>query len=65
MLLTVSHDSFLHDDGSVVVLTGVDENGKTWRFGADFRIAYDLLGAAIEGEITVEVEDWQLLGKGL
>lgn len=64
MLLTVTHDADPAFHGSVVVLTGHDENDKKVRFGADWRAGNDILTAvAVEGEITVEVEGWQLWGR--
>lgn len=62
MLLTVTHDANPDYQGSVTLVTGYDKDGKSHRFGVDTRIAHDLLGVvAVEGEITVQVEDWQLL----
>lgn len=63
MLLTVTADAEVEDHGTVVLITGFNDEGLHQRFGADHRIAQDVLDAAVvEGEITVEVEDWQLWG---
>lgn len=63
MLLTVSADSWYSDQGSVVLVDGVDSDGKTRRFAGDSRMVYDILNAAtVEGEVAVEVEGWQLWG---
>lgn len=64
MLLTVTHDANPDYQGSVTLLTGHDENDNPVRFAADSRMANDVLdGVTIEGEVTVEIEDWQLWGR--
>lgn len=64
MLLTVTHDAAPSFQGSVTLLTGHDENDNPVRFAADSRMANDVLdGVTIEGEVTVEVEGWQLWGR--
>ena len=53
------------DEGSVVAITGTDEDGQRVRFGADARMIEPVLRALVmdeEFEIPVEVEDWQVLG---
>lgn len=51
-------------EGNVIAVTGTDADGNRVRFGADFRPFQDLARALIDGteaEITVDVEDWQIL----
>jgi len=62
MRLTVISAS--HGAGqSIAVLEGVDEDDMVWRFGADWRCAYDIAEALEAGEdVEVEIEDWQVLG---
>jgi hypothetical protein len=65
MLLTVSNESSVIDQGTVLVLEGTADDGTVYRFGADRRMAIMLLEAVHEeGEVLAEVEGWQLLGGG-
>lgn len=51
-----------HDYGTVIVLTGVDDKGDKYSFGADRRPALDIIAAMEVGELPeVWVEDWQLI----
>lgn len=51
------------DEGTIVVLEGVNEDGSTIHFGVDHRPAQDILNALIEEEedIYVEIEGWQVV----
>jgi hypothetical protein len=65
--LTVDAEG-LPDTGVATVYTflGTDpETGENIVFAVDHRPAQAIIDAVeAEGEITVEVEDWQILGKG-
>ncbi len=51
--------------GSVIVLYGSTEDGRWVQFGADARVANDLVDIVREhGEVQVEVEGWSILGIG-
>lgn len=55
----------LVDHGSIIAITGTDEEGQRVRFGADARMIEPALQALVmdeEYEIDVEVDDWQVLG---
>lgn len=54
----------VRDEGSVVVCAGLDEEGREVTFAADRRAAGEFLAAqeAIDEDITVIVEGWQILG---
>lgn len=58
-------DKVIADEGTVIVLEGVDPNtGERWMFAADRRPALDIIAAMEADELpTVYVEDWQLLTK--
>ena len=61
--LTVTTESDVSDQGSVVLVEGTDEGGNIWWFAGEPRLVYDMLAAATqEGEVQVEVEGWQLWG---
>lgn len=63
MLLTVNSETSIDNQGTVIVLEGTDDQGRTHYFAADHRPARDLLEiVAVEGDVPVEVESWQLLG---
>ena len=66
MQITINNQDLLsaRDEGTVMVLTGTAENGDRVTFGADRRPADDLADAVVnslDGEITAEVESWQVL----
>lgn len=49
--------------GSVAIGTGLDDDGKTVRFGGDWRPMADIAQALEAGEdVEVELEGWQILG---
>lgn len=56
----------VRDEGTIVVLEGVDEEGRVFHFAADHRPAQDILNALsdpeTESEVLVDVEEWQILG---
>ena len=63
MQLTVTTESTVHDEGTVVVIDGIREDGRHQFFAADHGPAQDLLAAVqTEGEAIAEVDGWQLLG---
>jgi len=61
--LTVADDSAVRDEGSIIVLEGVDEAGDIYWFAADRRMALDIIHD-VQAGLTVEVcvESWQILG---
>lgn len=70
MILTITEEAILggYQDGSVMVLTGKDEHGGTITFGADVRMIDSLMAACMfdngeDGEIEIELEAWQILGR--
>jgi hypothetical protein len=64
MNLLVTDGTPVNDEGTIIVLEGVADNGDTLRFGVDHRPAADILNLLdTHGEITVTVEPWQLLGR--
>lgn len=64
MLLSVLHDTRVRNHGTVVLVEGVDKHQLHHWFAAEPRLAADLVNAAIvEGEVTVQVENWQLWGQ--
>jgi hypothetical protein len=59
-LVTVT--GLVRDEGSIVVLRGLDEDGCNVIFGADHRMAQDILDALGMGDEPVaEVPDWAFL----
>jgi hypothetical protein len=65
MQVTLTIDDVLTavDHGSVVAITGTDENGRRVTFAGDVRPMNEVMSSLImdlEDEVTVEVEDWQL-----
>lgn len=67
MTITVTRDDLEttgRSEGSVVVLTGTDENGRRVTFAGDGRpMGHLIQGILIEGEATAaDVEGWQILG---
>jgi hypothetical protein len=64
MLLTVTPDAVLADQGTIIVMTGLTEDGNVQVFGADRRQAEVLIDAALaDGEAVAQVEDYLLLGR--
>lgn len=57
---TVAVTGVVRDEGTIVVLTGLDEDGCTVVFAADHRMAQDILDALSE-EPVVQVPDWAFL----
>jgi len=56
-------DTLEQIDGTIVVMSGEDDEGVRYRVGIDRRIAYDLTFAiAADGPVPCYVEPWQLLG---
>lgn len=56
----------LVDEGSVVMVTGTDEDGQRVTIGADARAIDPALAALLMGEepeVQVEFEPWQVLGR--
>ena len=52
------------DQGSVLVFTGTDAQGRVVRFGVDHRPAHGLIEAVeAEGTIPCHVEPWQVLSR--
>lgn len=64
MNLTVTADTPVRDEGTILVFTGEADDGRTVTFGVDRRIGLDLYGyLADTGAVDVEVEPWQILGR--
>jgi hypothetical protein len=64
VLLTVTTDSVLADQGSIIVMAGLTEDGNVQVFGADRHQAEVLIDAALaDGEAVAQVEDYLLLGR--
>jgi hypothetical protein len=67
-ILTVTADDLINtavNEGSVWVVTGTDADGSRIAFDAvwrPMRVLFD--GALAEGEVPVEVEDWQVIATG-
>ena len=60
MRLTV--EALIEDQGTVVVLSGRDDTGRLFHFGAEHRAAQVIVDALSEGvNIGVEVDSWQIL----
>lgn len=60
--LELEVDGLVSDQGSIVVLSGLDNKGDCFWFGCDHRYAQDILSALENGEAPrVEVESWQIL----
>lgn len=62
--LTIEDVSTFTDHGSVVAMTGTDENGNRVTFAGDARMMEPVMQALIIGdepEVDVEVEEWQIL----
>jgi hypothetical protein len=50
------------DEGTIVVLSGVDAVGREVTFAADWRMAQDIVTAIAEGEdVLTAVEPWAIL----
>jgi hypothetical protein len=63
--LVVGDESAVRDEGSVIVLEGVDDDGDVYWFACDRRPALDIIHALQSGyetEIDVFVEPWQIVG---
>jgi len=52
--------------GSVVLVQGLTDTGRTIVFAGDARPMYDFLTAVIDGgePLECDVEPWQILGRG-
>jgi hypothetical protein len=64
--LTTEQLARVQDEGTVVVLTGTDdETGDLVTFGADRHVFIVACGGLPggEGQVTFEVEGWQVLGR--
>jgi len=62
MNLTVTSEATFVQDGSVVTVTGQDDEGRDWVFAGDWRPMLDLAAVVQdEGEVEVSVEPWQIL----
>lgn len=61
MILQLDSQCLVRDEGTVIVLTGTDEQGRAVTFGADHRQARNIIEAASHGVIEAEVEGWQVL----
>ncbi len=63
--LTTEQLGQVRDEGTVAVLTGTDENGDRVTFGADRHVFIVACGGLLggEGQVTFEVESWQVLGR--
>lgn len=62
MSISLSLIRVVEDHGTVVVGIGLDEQGRTVRFGGDHRVMAGLVEALAQGEdVDVEVEGWQIL----
>lgn len=63
MQLIVTDHAEIADEGTIILIGGTTSDGRTQFFGADRRMAGPILEAAEDlGEVTVEVEGWQLWG---
>ena len=63
MILTVTADGPIVDHGTIVVFTGVDEDGVEHKVGVDHRPAQELIFLLDEQpEVVIEAESWQVLG---
>lgn len=63
MLLTLTSEDLptVVGHGSVVQVTGTDEDGARVTFAGDHRVMAGMLEALeVEGELPVYVEDWQI-----
>jgi hypothetical protein len=65
MQITITKEDLIHarDEGTIIVLTGTDEQtGDRVSFGADHRPATALYEAALEQDepVVAEVDDWQV-----
>lgn len=63
--LTITDIETAVDHGSVVQITGTNEEGQRVTFAGDTRPMLQVMEALVtdvEDEITVEVEDWQISG---
>ena len=59
---TLTVDGLVSDEGSILVLSGIDEQGTCFWFAADHRAGHSIMEAFAEGEeVEVEVESWQIL----
>ena len=66
MNITVTRDDLEttgRDEGTVIVVTGTDENGNRVTFGGDGRPMEHLIkGVLIDGSaVAADVENWQIL----
>lgn len=65
MQLTVADVSAdaIRNEGSIIVLEGINEAGKVIWFAADWRPALEIIAIVQdEGELVVEIEPWQIVG---
>jgi len=61
--LTVADDSAVRNEGSVLVLEGIDAEGNVWWFAVDRRAGLDVIHDCQAGlTVELEIEDWQILG---
>jgi len=62
--LSVADDPAVRDEGTLILLEGLDEAGQRYWFGCDRRMAVDILHD-VAAHITVEVdlEAWLILGR--
>ena len=53
----------VRDEGTIVVFSGLDDEGRDHWFAADHRPAQAIVAALEDDEpVEVEVEPWQLVG---
>ncbi len=59
----VTVTTIISDEGSVVVMEGTDEDGNTFRFGVDHRMAQPIVDDLNDGlEPWAQVPVWAILG---
>jgi hypothetical protein len=62
--LTIEDVATLTDHGSVVAITGTDEDGQRVTFAGDSREMEVMVSALVIGdepEVEAEIEDWQII----
>jgi hypothetical protein len=61
--LVVADDSAVRDEGTIIVLEGITEEGQVYWFACDRRCALQIIHDVQAGlDVSLEVEPWQILG---